>query len=88
MTTTKHLMDLADDYAEARGADMSNVPVSDEARTALLTAIEEVVKDAQRYQWLRDRDHWPAAFDSHSAPEPVRGTELNTAIDAAIKETK
>ena len=45
--------------------------------------------DAERYRWLRDRDHWPAVFDSHNAPEPVRGPELDYAIDAAhgIKET-
>lgn len=43
--------------------------------------------DAERYRWLRDSDHWPAAFDSHIAPEPVRGGYLDAAIDAAKERT-
>jgi len=49
--------------------------------------LEAVRKDAERYRWLRDSDHWPAAFDSHIAPEPVRGGYLDAAIDAAKERT-
>ena len=38
---TKALMDLIHAYAEAHGADMSNVPASDEASTALKAALEQ-----------------------------------------------
>lgn len=43
-----------------------------------------VVRDAERYRWLRDFDHWPAPFASSQEPEPVRGADLDAAIDAAI----
>jgi len=49
--------------------------------------LEAVRKDAARSRWLRDSDHWPAAFDSHIAPEPVRGGYLDAAIDAAKERT-
>lgn len=45
---------------------------------------DDVVRDAERYRWLRDRDHWPAPFASSQDPEPVRGIDLDAAIDAAI----
>ena len=45
---------------------------------------DDVVRDAQRYRWLRDSDHWPATFASSQEPEPVRGTDLDSAIDAAM----
>ena len=47
-------------------------------------APDDVVRDAERYRWLRDRDHWPAPFASSQDPEPVRGIDLDAAIDAAI----
>ena len=40
--------------------------------------------DAARYQWLRDSSHWPAVFAASDAPEPLRGSELDAAIDAAL----
>lgn len=43
----------------------------------------DVVRDAERYRWLRDHDHWPAPFSSSQEPEPVRGRDLDAAIDAA-----
>ena len=43
-------------------------------------------KDADRYRWLRDLDHWPAPFASSQSPEPVRGADLDSAIDAAMKK--
>ena len=45
---------------------------------------DDVVRDAERYRWLRDRDHWPAPFASSQDPEPVRGIDLDAAIDAAM----
>lgn len=45
---------------------------------------DDVARDAKRYRWLRDRDHWPAPFASSQDPEPVRGTDLDAAIDAAM----
>lgn len=44
----------------------------------------DVVRDAERYRWLRDHDHWPAPFSSSQEPEPVRGRDLDAAIDAAM----
>ena len=54
----------------------------------LRAEVERLRADAERYRWLRDMNHWPACFGSHSAPEPVRGSDLDAAIDAALKETK
>lgn len=51
-----------------------------------LVRIAALEKDAARYRWLRDSDHWPAAFASHDAPEPMQGPELDAAIDAAMKD--
>lgn len=45
---------------------------------------DDVVRNAERYRWLRDRDHWPAPFASSQDPEPVRGIDLDAAIDAAM----
>lgn len=45
---------------------------------------DDVARDAERYRWLRDSDHWPAPFASSQEPEPVRGTDLDSAIDAAM----
>lgn len=44
----------------------------------------DVAQDAERYRWLRDLDHWPAPFSSIQEPEPVRGRDLDEAIDAAM----
>ena len=44
--------------------------------------------DAERYRWLRDLDHWPAPFSSSQEPEPVRGRDLDAAIDAAMLAAK
>lgn len=41
-------------------------------------------KDAERYRWLRDGQYWPAAFYDHDEPEPLRGQELDAAIDKEI----
>lgn len=49
---------------------------------------DDVVRDAERYRWLRDFDHWPAPFASSQEPEPVRGADLDAAIDAAIAKAE
>ncbi len=40
--------------------------------------------DAERYRWLRDYGHWPAAFQ-YGSSEPLREQFLDDAIDAARK---
>lgn len=37
--------------------------------------------DAERYRKLRDGQNWPAAFSRCDAPEPLRGVDLDAAID-------
>lgn len=39
--------------------------------------------EVERYHHLRNGQSWPAVFASHDAPEPLRGYELDTAIDHA-----
>ena len=53
--TVEHIMQLADEYAlwssvceDTRGAKPQD------RRAALLAAVEELVKDAARYRWLRN----------------------------------
>ena len=42
--------------------------------------LEEARKDAERYRSLRNGSDWPAVFASHDAPEPLRGEELDAAM--------
>lgn len=49
---------------------------------------DDVVRDVERYRWLRDHDHWPAPFSSSQEPEPVRGRDLDAAIDDAMLTDK
>ena len=37
-------------------------------------------KDAENYRKLRNGSNWPAVFASHDAPEPLRGEELDKAM--------
>lgn len=46
------------------------------------------LKDAERYRMLRNGEYWPAAFYDHDEPEPLRGEELDAAIDAAMAAEK
>ena len=46
---------------------------------------ERQFKDVERYWWIRDMDHWPAVFAGSNAPEPLRGAELDAAIDKAME---
>ena len=53
-----------------------------------LTAERDTLRaEVERYRHLRDGSGWPAVFASHDAPEPLRGDDLETAIDTARKAT-
>lgn len=43
--------------------------------------IRRMAKDAERYRQLRDGSGWPAVFDNSDDPEPIRGAELDAAVD-------
>lgn len=54
-----------------------------------LTAERDTLRaEVERYRHLRDGSGWPAVFASHDAPEPLRGDDLETAIDTARKATQ
>ena len=59
-----------------------------QARAQVQGEAEVVQQAAERYRWLRDLDHWPAPFLSSQEPEPVRGRDLDAAIDAAMLAAK
>ena len=69
---TKALMDLIHAYAEAHGADMSNVPASDEASTALKAALaqqgEPVVTDEMVAAAIRANAEWAHDGDDDRNP--------------------
>lgn len=44
-------------------------------------SMHRMAKDAERYRLLRDGSDWPAVFASHDAPEPLRGADLDTAME-------
>ncbi len=44
-------------------------------------ALESMVADAKRYKRLRDGNEWPAVFADCHAPEPLRGGDLDKALD-------
>ena len=41
----------------------------------------ELSRNARRYRDLRDGQNWPAVFFSSDAAEPLRGDELDAAMD-------
>ena len=49
---------------------------------------DDVVRDAKRYEWLRKADRWPCVFPDYFDPEPLAGSELDAAIDAAMLAAK
>ena len=53
------------------------------AGVELVKRLEPVFRDADRYRKLRDGQNWPAAFARHDAPEPLRGVDLDAALDGA-----
>ena len=48
---------------------------------AIITRLRAADADAARYRLLRDGLSWPAVFASHDAPEPLRGADLDTAME-------
>jgi hypothetical protein len=49
---------------------------------------DEVAKDAARYRFLRDSQHWPAVFDNSDEAEPLRGRHLDDVLGSAIAKQK
>ena len=70
------IMCLADAYAEAKLYRTKNP----EERAALLSAIEEVVRDAGRYRFWRNR--YPETFK----PTDMTPEDVDRATDSAMKE--
>ena len=52
---------------------------------ALLTERAELLRDAKNYRTMRDGEGWPAVFNSSDAPEPLRGTDLDAAMQSEAK---
>lgn len=50
------------------------------ARLELERQLEGARRDAELYRQLRNGSNWPAVFASHDAPEPLRGEELDAAM--------
>lgn len=48
----------------------------------LLAERAELLRDAKNYRTLRDGEGWPAVFNSSDAPEPLRGTDLDAAMQS------
>lgn len=44
---------------------------------------DQLRAEVERYHHLRNGQSWPAVFASHDAPEPLRGEDLDAAIDHA-----
>lgn len=44
---------------------------------------DQLRAEVERYHHLRNGQSWPAVFASHDAPEPLRGEDLDAAIDQA-----
>ena len=44
---------------------------------------DQLRAEVERYRHLRNGQSWPAVFASHDAPEPLRGDDLDTALDHA-----
>lgn len=49
---------------------------------ALIAERAELKRDAKNYRTLRDGEGWPAVFNSSDAPEPLRGTDLDAAMQS------
>ena len=80
---TKALMDLIHAYAEAHGADMSNVPASDEASTALKAALAQQ-GEPEYWEWrVLDTHPQTVTYGKWSAWKRVepRNPNINTVQD-------
>lgn len=49
---------------------------------ALLAEREELKRDADKYRILRNGAGWPAVFASSDSPEPLRGDDLDAAMQS------
>lgn len=80
---------LKDAAAELRNLLAANLRMKDLVDMALadvrsLTAERDQLRaEVERYHHLRNSQSWPAVFASHDAPEPLRGDELDAALDHA-----
>ena len=50
---------------------------------ALLANLEELEQEASKYRALREGQGWPAVFASSDDPEPLRGADLDSALQGA-----
>lgn len=100
MSTTDEIMGMVQEYASAWslvGSRFDNghgMECAEEARAALLKAVEALAVDAARYRWLRNAlDTTDAEFfiavDSprHIDRWALPVDEVDAAIDAAMKDT-
>lgn len=71
----RHAINIAD---RDSGATPS---INAEELAGLITRLRAAEADAARYRLLRDGLGWPAVFASHDAPEPLRGADLDTAME-------
>lgn len=96
MKTVEQIMGLAGTYAYLSETQDANGRAFDEAEVALRTAIEELHRDAARYQHIKDNiqvgavqtmlplyrvHHWHGYEDARECPD------LDAAIDAAREST-
>lgn len=82
--TTDEIMRLVDTYAKEYSLDYRE-PRYEEARAAVLAAVESMSRDADRYRWLRKTTNFVTnssgeRIDVRNMPE-----EWDAAIDAAIQ---
>ena len=98
--TQDQTMKLVDAYVQAcvdlecensiyGAVDSSSVRHTDDARNAVVAAIDALTKDAGRYQWLRhgDNDDQIIYRGTYATYLP-RNEQLDQAIDAAIAASK
>lgn len=67
------LLALADEYALA---DWDSVVIPPIARAALHTALVNVVKDAERYQWLRKASNTTPCYAPTPSSQPGAGWQV------------
>ena len=95
--TTNEIMRLVDTYAKEYGLDYRE-PRYEEARAAVLAAVESMSRDAERYRWLRMQGNSnlyefgnPCNMfrdDFTELTEEEYAVERDKWVDAALGETK
>ncbi len=93
MKTIDEIMLLVDAYADSASSPNTGEH-SDSTRAAVVAALLDMAKDAERYRWIQSQ-HWTDHTLTVVKPRDVQlGAQtystslLDTAIDAAMKETK